>query len=71
MLYSRHANVSEKSMRHPPELEEQASELRESLKARKQNAMDLGEEAGHRLRISQEARYLRQIEQKLSTAVNE
>lgn len=47
------------------ELEEQANELRESIKQRQAEQVEKGEESGHRDRIGREERYLRQIENRL------
>jgi RHS repeat-associated protein len=48
------------------EMEEGAESLRQSIKTRKEELIRLGEESGHRERIRQEERLLRQLEKKLS-----
>jgi RHS repeat-associated protein len=48
------------------QMEEAASELRESIKARNAEQGKYGEEGGHRERIRQEEQLLRQVEKKLS-----
>jgi RHS repeat-associated protein len=48
------------------EMEEGAESLRQSIKNRKEELLRLGEESGHRERIRQEERLLRQLEKKLS-----
>jgi RHS repeat-associated protein len=50
------------------ELQEQADELRDSIKQRKAEQSQYGEEGGHRERIGREEQYLRQIERKLGGA---
>lgn len=48
------------------QLQESAAELRSSIQRRQAEQVRLGEEGGHRARIQQEQRLLRQIEKKLS-----
>lgn len=48
------------------ELEDVAEELRTSIRQRKAEQLQLGEDGSHRDRIRQEAQLLRQIEKKLS-----
>jgi len=67
-----HTKPGEKLPDHVPDkwtkedLEHAAQNLRESIKRRKQELIDLGEDAAHRKRVGEEEQLLRQIEKKLS-----